>query len=298
MHIHFVDVLVSLVLGLVMFGVGLSLTAKEFQKILNNPRELALALAGQLIALPLIAFILALLHPSLPQEIKTGFIILAASPGGATAGLIAYLFRGNVALSLSITTVNSFLTLFTIPLVVNLGLHYFMGTETDLHLPFWETVLQIFSITLIPASLGVVLRHYRTEMADQLERPSRYVMLALLLVVFFIKIFAGENQGGASLSLNELKMVLPHALLQNTACLFFGYFYLKFFGSAQPSRITGSIESGVQNTTLSFLIAGTLIGNQQMVIPPLVYSMFSFVTASIFCYFANRMTGQHPPVRI
>ncbi len=298
MALHFVDVLVSLVLGLVMFGVGLSLTAREFQKILKNPKELGVALTGQLVVLPLIAFILASLHPSLPPEIKTGFIILAASPGGATAGLIAYLFRGNVALSLSITTVNSFLTLFTIPLVVNLGLNYFMGTQSELHLPFWETVVQIFSITLIPASLGVILRHYRTEIADKVERPSRYVMLGLLLIVFFIKIFAGESQGGASLSMDDITMVLPHALVQNAACLFFGYFFLKYFGAAQPSRITAAIESGVQNTTLSFLIAGTLIGDQQMVIPPLVYSMFSFVTASIFCYFANKLTGQIPPVKI
>jgi BASS family bile acid:Na+ symporter len=298
MGIHFVDVLVSLVLGLVMFGVGLSLTAREFQKILKHPRELMVALTGQLVALPLIAFMLAYFHPSLPPEIKTGFIILAASPGGATAGLIAYLFRGNVALSLSITTVNSFLTLFTIPLVVNLGLNYFMGTQSELYLPFWETVLQIFSITLIPAALGVILRHFRNDLADSIERPSRYVMLGLLLTVFFIKIFAGESHGGASLSLREILMVLPHALVQNAACLVFGYFFLKYIGAAQPSRITAAIESGVQNTTLSFLIAGTLIGNQQMVIPPLVYSMFSFVTASIFCYAANKLTGQTPAVKI
>jgi BASS family bile acid:Na+ symporter len=298
MQIHLVDILVSLVLGLVMFGVGLSLTAREFKNIIKRPKELTIALCGQLIALPIIAFILTLLHPSMLPEFKTGFIILAASPGGATAGLIAYLFRGNVALSLSITTVNSFLTLFSIPLVVNIALGYFMGNQTDLILPFWDTVVHIFSITLIPASLGIILRHYQTDLADKMEKPARYVMLALLLIVFIVKIFAGEKQGGTSLGLSDFVMVLPHALVQNAACLFFGYFLMKYIGAPQPSRITAAIESGVQNTTLSFLIAGTLIGNQQMVIPPLIYSMFSFVTACIFCYSANKLAGQHPPTNM
>jgi bile acid:Na+ symporter, BASS family len=295
---HFVDVLVSLVLGLVMFGVGLSLTARQFKNIVQHPRELWVALAGQLVGLPIIAFVLTWLNPSLPPEIKTGFMILSSSPGGATAGLIAYLFFGNVALSLSITTVNSFLTLFTIPLVVNAALTYFMGQGTELVLPFWDTVIHIFSITIIPASLGILVRRYQPDWADRVERPSRYVMLSLLLIVFIIKIFAGEKQGGTALALSDFMVVLPHALVQNAASLFFGYFLMKWAGGAQPSRITAAIESGVQNTTLSFLIAGTLIGNQQMVKPSLIYSMFSFVTASIFCYFANKMAGQKPPVNM
>jgi bile acid:Na+ symporter, BASS family len=298
MPILFVDILVSLVLGLVMFGVGLSLTADEFRHILRYPKELVVALTSQMVALPIIAWILTLLHPSLPPEIKTGFIILAASPGGATSGLITYLFRGNVALSLSLTTINSFLTLFSIPFIVNIALNYFMGQHSELHLPFWETVLQIFSITLIPASIGVALRHYRPNLAKKVERPARFVMLGLLLLVFGIKIFAGEKQGGASLELSDFVMVLPHALVQNAACLFFGFFALKWTGAAQPSRITAAIESGVQNTTLSFLIAGTLIGDQQMVIPPLIYSMFSFTTACLFCYIANKLNGQNPAVNL
>lgn len=86
--------------------------------------------------------------------------------------------------------------------------------------------------------------------------------------------------------------------MQNLASLLFGYFYLGYFGAPQNSRITAAIESGVQNTTLSFLIAGTLIGNQEMVIPPLIYSMFSFITASVFCFTANRAEGVHPPTNL
>jgi bile acid:Na+ symporter, BASS family len=287
-----VDVLVSTVLALVMFGVGLSLTATQFRRVVRYPKELLLALCSQMVALPAIAFALALLRPDLPAEIKTGFIILAASPGGATSGFITYLFRGNVALSLSLTTANSLLTILSIPVVVNMALAFFMGQHTELHLPFWDTVWHIFSITIIPASLGIVLQQRWPQWAMRVQRPARYMMLILLLVVFLIKILAGAEQGGTNLTLGDVALVLPHGLLQNACCLLFGYFFLRYFGAPHPSRLTAAIESGVQNTTLSFLIAGTLIGNQVMVIPPLVYALFSFITACLFGYAANKLNGR------
>jgi bile acid:Na+ symporter, BASS family len=86
--------------------------------------------------------------------------------------------------------------------------------------------------------------------------------------------------------------------VQNACCLCFGYYFLKLNGATHASRLTAAIESGVQNTTLSFLIAGTLIGDQDMVIPPLIYSMFSFTTAVIFSYVSNRRSGVKPPVNL
>ncbi|MBK8192069.1 MAG: bile acid:sodium symporter [Lewinellaceae bacterium] len=130
-----VDLAVSSVLGLVMFGVGLSLTITDFIHIFRHPRAFFTALSAQMIGLPIIAFAISLLMP-IPAVLKVGFIILSASPGGATSGFLTYLWRGNVALSLSLTAVNSFLTLFSIPIVVNLGLRVFLGKETELHLPF------------------------------------------------------------------------------------------------------------------------------------------------------------------
>lgn len=282
-----VDIAVGSVLGLVMFGVGLSLTLSDFSNIIRRPRAFFTALSVQMLGLPLVAFLIGILSP-LPAGIKVGLIILAASPGGATSGFLTYLWRGNVALSLSLTAVNSFLTLFSIPIVVNLGLRVYMGRSTDLHLPFWETVSHIFFITIIPAALGLLLRRYAPVFAERISKPAKYVMLALLGLVFTIKLFAGENQGGAGLSPDDFLHITPFALLQNAACLFFGYFFMKWMGLSHPSRLTAAMESGVQNTTLAFLIASNMLGNQEMVKPALVYSLYSFWTACTFAYFSNR----------
>jgi BASS family bile acid:Na+ symporter len=273
-----------------MFGVGLSLTFADFKRIVRHPRAFFSALGAQMLGLPLIAFAISLLAP-IPDEIKVGLIILAASPGGATSGFLTYLWRGNVALSLSLTSVNSFLTLFSIPIVVNIGLRVFLGKSSDLHLPFWDTVSHIFFITIIPAMLGILLRRHYPRFAEKISKPAKYVMLALLGIVFAIKLFAGKSQGGAGLSAADFLLITPYALLQNAGCLFFGYFFMKWMGAPHPSRITAAMESGVQNTTLAFLIASNMLGNQEMVKPALVYSLYSFWTACIFAYTANRLAG-------
>jgi len=280
-----------------MFGVGLSLTLSDFLNIIRHPRAFFSALGAQMIGLPIIAFIISLLVP-LPAELKVGFIILAASPGGATSGFLTYLWRGNVALSLSLTAVNSFLTLVSIPIVVNIGLRVFMGHETELHLPFWETVSQIFFITIIPAFFGLFVRRNFPVFANKISKPSKYIMLVLLAIVFAIKMFAGENYGGAGLEMRDFAIITPVALLQNAGCLFFGYFFLKYMKLTHASSLTAAMESGVQNTTLAFLIANNLLGNQDMVKPALIYSLYSFWTACIFAYYANKLNGvrSHPVV--
>ena len=280
-----------------MFGVGLSLTLTDFLNMIRHPRAFFSALAAQMIGLPIIAFIISLIAP-LPAELKVGLIILSASPGGATSGFLTYLWRGNVALSLSLTAVNSFLTLFSIPIVVNIGLRVFMGHETELSLPFWETVSQIFFITIIPAFFGLFVRRKFPVFADKISKPSKYVMLVLLALVFAIKMFAGEKYGGAGLEWHDFVIITPFALLQNAGCLFFGYFFLQYMGLPHSSRITAAMESGVQNTTLAFLIANNLLGDQNMVKPALVYSLYSFWTACLFAYNSNKLNGvrSHPVV--
>lgn len=285
-----VDLAVSAVLALIMFGVGLSLTVNDFERIVRYPKAFFSALGAQMLGLPVIAFVINLIAP-LPAALKVGFLILSASPGGATSGFLTYLWRGNVALSLSLTATNSILTLFTIPLVVNFALLVFMGRETDLHLPFWDTVRQVFLITIIPAVLGVAVRHRFPYQAQLISKPAKYIMLVLLAAVFLVKMFANESQGGAGLAWADFVRITPVALIQNACCLLFGYFFLRYMQQPHPSRLTAALECGVQNTTLAFLIASILLGNQEMVKPALVYSLYSFWTACLFAYFSNRVAS-------
>lgn len=277
----YIDVLISAVLAFIMLGIGLTLTMQNFKDVVRAPKSLLIGLSSQIIALPVIAFIVTYFS-DLPQPVKVGFIILIACPGASTSGFLTYFFNGNVALSVSFTTINSILTLFTIPITVNLALMFFYGSHTNIQLPFWETLSQIFLVTLIPALLGALIRGKYPLFADKVKKPMNYVLLVMLAAVFFVKLLASEKHGGTGISAGEFWQIFPYGLLINVVCFVWGYYIIIKNGLSNKDSFTIAIESAVHNTTLAFLVAGTLLQDQDMVKPALVYSMFSFWTAIIF----------------
>ncbi len=288
----YIDYLISLVLAAIMFGLGLSLTFSNFKQIMLRPKAFFVGLGAQMIFLPSVAFLI-LLFSGLPDVFKVGIMILAVCPGGTTSGFVTYLFKGNVALSISLTVVNSILTLFTIPFVVNLALWYFMHTEVELHLPIGHTILQMFLITILPAFLGVLVRTFKSSVAEKLQKPVKYVMIVMLALVYLIKFFAGDEHGGSGITMNEMWQIFPYALIFNVACFVFSIFIGKVSKLSIRDAFTIAIEVALHNTTLALLIAGTLLQNQEMAKPALLYSLFSFWSALIFGFIILHLYKPH-----
>jgi bile acid:Na+ symporter, BASS family len=288
----FIDLLLSAILALIMFGVGLSLTPRNFRDIFLFPKSLFVGLTSQIIVLPVIAFIIAFFsNMSLP--FKVGLIILAACPGGTTSGILTYFFKGNVALSIVFTSINSIITLFTIPFLVNLSLLYFFGKSTIIHLSYPETILQIFSVTIIPAGLGVWVRKLKPVLALKAQRPIKILLIVALGIIFVIYFFADKKSGGTGITWNEVLNILPYALLLNALCMSWGFFLGKITKLGTRNSYTIGIEASVHNTTLAFLVAGTLLHDPDMVKPALIYALFSFWTAAVYSYIvkkANKIT--------
>ena len=277
----YIDILISIVLSAIMFGLGLSLTVDNFRNIVLFPRAFFVGLGSQMIALPVIAFII-LLFSDLPDAFKVGIMILAACPGGTTSGFVTFLLKGNVALSISLTSINSMLTIFTIPFIVNFALRHYMNQETELNLPILSSIIQIFLVTLLPAALGVFVRSIKPIVAVVLQKRLKYILMLLLAVVYSIKFFAGEQHGGTGITAAEVWMIIPYAFIFNVACFVFSIAFGKITRLAIRDAITIAIEVSLHNTTLALLIAGTLLQDQDMVKPALIYSMFSFWSAVLF----------------
>jgi bile acid:Na+ symporter, BASS family len=289
----YIDLLISAVLMLMMIGIGLTLTPASFENVFTQPKSLLIGLTIQMIGLPVIAFLITLIsHLSLP--VRIGLIILAACPGGTTAGIITFFFKGNVALAITFTAINSLLTLFSIPFIVNLALRYYSGQTAEIQLPYLETIFQIFSVTILPAAIGVLIRIFRPSFAARIQQSLRYIMLVALAAVFIIKFFATESAGGTGISVDEILQISPYALLLNVACFMFGYAIGLTTKLGAANSYTIAIEAAVHNTTLAFLVAGTILQNQDMVKPSLIYAMFSFWTALLFSYIIKRYSGIKP----
>jgi BASS family bile acid:Na+ symporter len=277
----FIDILISIVLSSIMFGLGLSLTIDNFRNIVLFPRAFFIGLGSQMIALPVIAYII-LLFANLPDAFKVGIMILAVCPGGTTSGFVTYLLKGNVALSISLTAINSLLTLLTIPFIVNLALRHYMHHEVELNLPILNSIAQIFLVTLLPAALGVFLRSIKPIIAVVLQKRLKYILIILLAAVYSIKFFAGEQHGGTGITSAEVWMIFPYALIFNITCFVFSIAFGKISRLAMRDAFTIAIEVSLHNTTLALLVAGTLLQDQDMVKPALIYSMFSFWSAIVF----------------
>lgn len=287
MNAGFIDILVGFVTSLIMFGIGLTLTVTDFKAIFVKPKAVWVALFFQMVVLPVIAFCICLFAPIRP-EFKMGLIILAASPGGSTSGFITYLLKANVALSVSLTAINSILTLITIPLIVTIGLITFMDQSTAIGLPVLPTILQVILVILIPTLLGLLVRHFKPLTAIRAEKIVKVVMIVLLVFVFAVKFLASEANGGTPIEESDYRSILPYAIFFNLVCIILGYLFTKFFRLDHKTALTTSIETSVHNTSLSLLIAGTILANQEIVKPILIYALFSFWTPLIFGYFANK----------
>lgn len=275
--------LLPIVIGLIMFNLGLSLTIKDFKRTFILPKALIIGLCCQMILLPLFAFGLAYIS-DLPPSIKVGIIIIAACPGGATSNLITYLLKGDVALSIALTAINSILILFSIPGITYLGLHVFLEKETMISLPFFQTILKILLMILLPTFLGLLTRIYIPHLAMKVEKYMKYITTILLAIVFVFTIF--DNNSKTSDSLQMYLSTAPYALGLNLAGMLSGYFIGRVSGFTKRKQVTLSIEVGIQNSALAITIASSqvFLGNPKMAVPAVIYGMFTFFNAAFFGY--------------
>ncbi|MCX8211162.1 MAG: hypothetical protein OTI34_08955 [Lewinella sp.] len=272
-----IDFLIGLILALIMFSIGLSLRADNFRQLVSHPRVLLLGLGLQLLLLPVVAFVVAFML-KLPPAFAAGVIVLAACPGGLTSNFISFLLKANTTLAVSLTICNTGLSMLTIPVIVNLGLTTFWSGEGLQQLPILPTAGQIFLIVLLPVLSGMVFRARRVARANYLQPRLRWLSLFLLGLLFALKLLAPADAGGSNLLMTELATILPASLIINVCALSSGMLFGRLFGFGRNDQITLGIEAGIQNTSLTFLITSTLLENEQMLKPALVYAMFTFFT--------------------
>ena len=273
------------VLIIIMFGIGLALEKKDFENVILYPRAIVIGLIAQMILLPLVAFAIVLLT-DLPPIVKVGFILISACPGGSASNLVAHLLRGNVALCISLTAINSLLILITLPLIVNLGLFIFIGETHEIELPIMNTILKIFFTTLIPTFAGVLIRHKNLRLAIKLEKPMRYIMTILLFSVFAALIIFEERSTNEGVS--KYTYLFPYALALNFVAMFIGYMFSRKMGLDNRNNYTISIQVGLQNSALAIFVASSLLEQREMAMVAVVYSSFTFFSTLFFGYLAKR----------
>ena len=269
-------------LAVVMFGLGLSLTVADFARVSRTPRAVAIALATQLVLLPLVCFGLVLAF-DLEPVLAVGMMLLAASPGGTTANLFSHLFRGDVALNITLTAVNSVLAAITLPLVVNFALDYFEPTaDGAVGLEFGK-VVQVFAIVLVPVVLGMLVRRWATAFADRADRPVRIVSGVVLVAVIVGTIVAEIENTAEYLAAVGLVSVVFCAI-----SLTAGYLLPRLARVGEQQSLAAAFEVGVHNSTLAITVAVSVLGSERLAVPAAVYAVVMFPLAAVAGFLLTR----------
>lgn len=277
------SVFLPIALAVIMLGLGLSLGLSDFRRVIVYPRAVAVGLVAQVIVLPAVCLGIAHLF-SLPPELAIGLMLLAASPGGATANLFSHLAKGDVALNITLTAVNSVLSVVTLPLLVGFSISHFLGTEEAIPLQFTK-VVSVIAVVLVPVAIGMVVRARQPRLADKLDRPVRALSAVFLLLVVIAAVY--QDRANA---VTYFKHIGFPALAFNLASLGIGYAAPRLFGVERRQAIAVGMEIGVHNGALAIAVAVNVLGNSVMAIPAAVYSLIMFVTAALF----GMLVARHP----
>ncbi|MFF2084003.1 bile acid:sodium symporter family protein [Nocardia sp. NPDC058176] len=270
-------------LGIIMFGLGLTLTVGDFRRIAESPRAVVVALALQLLVLPAFAFGLIQLFDMAPL-LAIGMMLLAASPGGTTANLYSHLFRGDVALNITLTAINAVLAAITVPIITNFAINYF-GAEGQVGLQL-SKVVQVIAIVLAPVILGMIVRRFFPGFAASADRPVRTFSVAVLALVS-VGALVAERENVADYA-RQVGLVTAIFCLGSLAL---GYTGARLLRLARPQAIATSFEVGIHNTAVAMTIALSVLDSAEAAIPAAVYSVLMYVLAAVFGYLITRIDG-------
>lgn len=277
-------------LALVMFGLGLSLTVADFSRLAQHPKAVVVALLLQVVALPAACYGICLAF-GLPGPWAIGLMLLAASPGGISANLFSHLFRGNVAMNVSLTALNTAISVVTMPLLANWAIAQFANSGEVVPMQF-RKVAEVIVLVLIPVLLGMLVAARFPRFAQVMERPVKVfsaLVLATVTVLSLAKEWSAVTTTFASIG--------PAVLAFNLISLLAGYFVSRAAGLDRPMATAVSFEVGIHNSTLAIFLAVSVLRSFELALPAAVYSVAMYITAPLFGAWLIRRPDARAQVR-
>lgn len=280
------DIIMPIAIGIIMFGIGLELHFSNFKKVFTHPKAILTGLFCQMILLPLIAFSIVYFWP-MDDIYKVGVMLVAACPGGTASNLLAKILNGKVALSVSLTSFNSFLILLTIPAIVGLSFTIFTGESQSVDLGFMKTMKQILLTVALPVLGGIVLNDSTSEsFSEKLKKPLKFILPIILVGAFVVVIFF-DNSGPEISYLENLHLLIPLVTF-NLSTILAGYYISKKMKLSHKSSFTIAIEMGLQNSALALFIANQLLEDKDVTTMAVLYSSFSFLSTWGLAYLLKK----------
>ena len=276
-----VTTIAPLALIIIMFTLGLGLSANDFIRVAKFPKDFVIGLLCQLILLPIIAILIILLI-DLPTTIAVGLMIIAAAPGGVTSNVLTKFANGDVALSVSLTAIISLFSIVSVPFVVINSANY-LGANISSEISMVNIALKMATVITIPVIFGMIIRKFfENFVISKMNIINKFS--GLLFLIIFAAIYIEERNN----IFNFIAQAGVAVLILNITMMTLAYLIAKKFASGEAQKRCIAIEGGLQNGVLAVFVSTFLFNDPAYVIPTGAYALAMYITGFIFIYFLRR----------
>jgi BASS family bile acid:Na+ symporter len=271
-------------LGIVMFGMGMTLKLDDFKLVLKYPKGVFIGICSQFIIMPVLAFALAKLF-QLPPEIAVGVILVGCCPGGTSSNVMTFLAKGNTALSVTITSCSTLLAPILTPALI-----YFLASEW-LPVSFTAMFMSVVQVVLLPIVLGLLAQFlFKPLVAKSVDILPTVSVIAIVLIVVAVV------SGSRDKILESGLLILAIVILHNGLGYAFGYLVGKLFGLKYGDKKALSIEVGMQNSGLGASLA-TAHFSPLSAVPSAIFSFWHNISGPIIATYwskrASKFSQEH-----
>lgn len=267
--------LINPLLGIIMFGMGLTLTLPDFRLVVTRPVPVLLGVAAQYVVMPLLGLAIAVAL-QLPSELAAGVILVGCAPGGTASNVVTYLARGDTALSVAMTSVSTLLApVFTPLLTLWLAGQYLPVDVTDM-------AVSILQIVLVPVALGLLVRGLLPSLVTRALPALPWVSVAAITLVVTVVV-----AGSADSIVDAGLLVLAAVILHNVLGYALGYGLGRLTGQRERVRRTMAVEVGMQNSGLAAGLAAQYF-SPLAALPGAVFSVWHNVSGAVLAAWFRR----------
>ena len=268
-------------LALIMLGLGLGLSLKDFTRILRTPKDFFVGFFSQLVILPIVALGVALIL-DLPTTIAIGLMIIAAAPGGVTSNVLTKFANGDVALSISLTAVTSLLSIISVPFIVINSANFF-GVSITADISMTGIAMKMALVVTVPVIIGMIIRGLAENfISSKINIINK--MTGWLFIIVFAAIWIEEKDN----IFDYLAQAGLAVLILNIVMMIIAFFIAKKFVSGVAQQKCIALECGLQNGTLAVFVATLIFDDISYVVPTAAYALIMYITGFIFIYILRK----------
>jgi len=264
-------------LSIVMFSMGLTLKTKDFYRIFKNFKIILLGIFLQFLLMPGIGYFLISIF-DLETVIAIGILLVGTAPGGTASNVICYLAKGDIALSISLTTCSTFLAVFFMPTL------FWLYTGTDIEVPILQMMLSIFKIIILPVTLGVILNSLNLKFLNKIKNALPLIAITAIVIIIATIIGSSSDQ-----ILIYGWLILLIVIFHNLLGFIFGYYSCYLLNLDKKTSRTIAIEVAMQNSGLATALAIKYFGAISA-IPAAFYSVWHNISGSLIASFWKKST--------